>query len=302
MIWIVTSALAYSMFPIFTKWALDEIGPTDALFWRFVIAAPLTWAMVGIRRAARDGAGPRGAPVPAFFGAGAVFGVLALLAISALDHLSAALFTVIVYTYPALVAAFSALLGKRPPNRIWIAIGVTAVGIALTVPEVFRRPDADVAGLVLTLGDALLYAGYIVATGRFMGDGGVPADDSAPRPAPDGLVASAWSFTGSLAFALAIRPFVGLDVPQRLGTWVGLIGLGVVSTVIAGTTFFFGLRRLGAPTAALIATLEPALTVVWAVTILGESLAALQVVGAVLVIGGVVWSQRQSPVAAAEPG
>ncbi|MBU6241323.1 MAG: DMT family transporter, partial [Acidobacteria bacterium] len=45
-LWILTSALAYSVFTVMAKRLLDEIGPTDVLFWRFVIAAPVIWVVV----------------------------------------------------------------------------------------------------------------------------------------------------------------------------------------------------------------------------------------------------------------
>lgn len=281
------------MFTVFSKWVLEDLRPTDVLFWRFAIAVPAALAIVMLRRL-RLGSAATAAPARPFLVAGGAFGVVALLAFVALNHMSAALYTVIIYTYPAMVAAGSALLGRRPPSRTWIAIGVTVLGIAFTVPQVFDSPDADAFGLVFTLANAVLYAGYVLGTGRLIGGTG--------GGAIDGFAASMWSCAGSLVFAAALLPFTGLRVPPDAAGWLGLVGLGVVSTVLAGATLFLGLRVLPPATAALIATLEPVLTLVWAMALLHESLAALQVLGAVLVILGVVWSQRTSPVVAAEPG
>ncbi len=294
-LWVVTSAVSYSLFAVFSKSVLGDLRPTDVLFWRFAIAVPVIWLAVAVRSRYLP-IGPRSAPMVPFGIAGVVFGVLALFAFLGLDHLSAALYTVIIYTYPAMVAIGSALLGRRPPNRVWLAVGVTVVGIALTVPQVFDSAEADGFGLVVTLLNALLYAAYILGTAGFV----TPSDG---RARPDGLVASAWSCVGSLAFAAVVAGVVGgVRLPPDAGAWAGLVGLAVVSTVVAATTFFLGLALLPPATAALVATLEPVLTLLWAMTILGESLVAVQVVGAVLVLGGVVWSQRTNPVAAAEPG
>lgn len=301
-LWIVTSAVSYSLFAVFSKSVLDDLRPTDVLFWRFVIAVPVIWTAVAVRRR-RTGIGPRSAPIRPFTIAGVVFGVLALFAFLGLDHLSAALYTVIIYTYPAMVAIGSALLGRRPPRRVWLAVGVTLVGIALTVPQVFSDAQADGFGLVLTLLNALLYAGYILGTAKFVTPAATDAaSGTEPAVRPDGLVASAWSCVGSLVFAVGVIAVVGVRLPPDAGAWAGLVGLAVVSTVIAATTFFLGLALLPPATAALVATLEPVLTLLWAMTILGEHLVPVQVAGAVLVLGGVVWSQRTNPVAAAEPG
>lgn len=282
--WIVTSALAYSMFAIFSKKLLDELAPTDVLAWRFVIAAPVAWAIVLIRFR-RGGAAPRDAPVRTMLVAGFVFGFIALFAFYGVDHLSASLYTVLIYTYPAMVAAGSALLGRPPTRTLWIALGLTIFGIALTVPSVFDgSADADGIGLAYTIGNAALYAMYILATARLM------------RPTPgrriDGVVAATWSLTGSLVFAVGAIAINGLQRPSDWGATFNLVGLAVISTVIAGIAFLLGLARLGPAPTALVATVEPVLTLVWAVLLLGETLQPVQVAGAALVLAGVVWAQR----------
>ncbi|MFM9036562.1 MAG: EamA family transporter, partial [Actinomycetota bacterium] len=58
--------------------------------------------------------------------------------------------------------------------------------------------------------------------------------------------------------------------------------------------FFLGVRRLGPAPAALVATTEPGLTLVWVVLILDESMKPVQLLGAALVVVGVLWSQRST--------
>jgi drug/metabolite transporter (DMT)-like permease len=296
---VVASAASYSLFAVFSKWVLDDLTPTDLLFWRFVVAVPFAWSIVAVR-ARRGGPGPSAAPARQFLPAGAVFGLLALFAFIGLDHLSASLYTVIIYTYPAMVAVGATLLGRRPPRALWAALTITTLGIALTVPEVFRGgAEADGIGLVLTLMNAAVYAGYVLVTGALVGGTDRGTDDgAAPRPPADGIVASAWSVTGSLLFAVVIALAVGVEVPTDPAVIGGVLGLGIVSTVVAGMTLFVGMRTVPPATAALIATLEPVLTLIWAITLLDESLVPLQIAGAVLVLAGVVWAQRITPATA----
>ena len=285
----VTSAFSYSLFAVFSEGLLDDLEPTDILFWRFAISVPVVWAVVAVRTR-RGGPGPRSADARTFIVAGLVFGLLALFAFMSLDHLSASLYTVLIYTYPAMVAIGSALLGARPPRAVWLAIGVTTVGIAFTVPELFKgRADADVIGLVICMANAALYAGYLLVTGRLID---TSSGTSRSRPAADGITAGAWSLTGSMVFAAGVAVVAGVQVPDSADLVLGLIGLAVVSTVAASVTLFAGMQSLPAHTAALVATLEPVLTLIWAITLLGETLVPLQVVGAVLVLSGVVWAQR----------
>ena len=284
--WVALSAVAYSLFPVFTKNVLEEgLTAIDLVVWRFVIAVPVAWLVV-FARARRGGAGANQAPILPMTGLGVLFGLLAWLAFAGLEHLPAALYTVIIYTYPAMVAVGAWVLGRPAPKALWGALVVTMAGIALTVPQVFSSNDADVTGLVLTLLNALLYAVYILVSSRLM----VPSPRRLKRF--DGLVASAWSLTGSLLFALGLVVFADVRVPDTSRAWFGLIGLAMVSTVLAGSSLMLGLTSLEPAMAATIATLEPVLTLVWAMLLLGETLGAVQVGGAALVLAGVSWAQR----------
>lgn len=277
----VLSATAYSMFTIFGKNVLKEMDAVDVLVWRFLLAVPLAWVVVLIR-ARFGGPGPFSVAWLPRFTAGVLFGGVAWLAFAGLDQLPGALYIVIIYTYPAMVAVGATLLGRPAGRHVWIAVLITLVGIALTVPEVLDGAGgATVAGLLFTLGNALTYAAYVIYSERLVTDGG------------DGLVASAWSLTGSLAFAVVAAAFSWpFDAPSSAGGIGSAIGLAAISTVLASMAFFLGVRRLGPSSAALVATTEPVLTLIWVVSILNESLKPVQLMGASLVIVGVLWSQR----------
>ncbi len=298
--WVVISAATYSLFTVWGKGVLDDLRPTDVLFWRFALSVPMLWTFVLVRWR-RGGPSPRRASIVPMLVLGLLFGGVALFAFAALDHLSASLYTVILYSYPAMVAIGAWLMGKPAPRTLWLAVGVTMLGIALTVPEVFTGgADSDGIGLLLVFGNAASYAIYMLVSSRVLDR----RQAAAPSTPPDGIVPSLWSMTGSLAFAAVIGIFVGVRMPPDWGAFFSLVGLAAVSTVIAGATLMIGLTRVSAPNAAMVATLEPVLALVWAVLLLDESLGAVQVCGAALVLAGVIWSQRTAAQVgvAAEPG
>ncbi len=68
--------------------------------------------------------------------------------------------------------------------------------------------------------------------------------------------------------------------------WIAAIT--VVSTVLAVAALFAGLKRIGPTAASIISTIEPVCAVALAYVIFGESLAALQLLGAATVIGALV--------------
>ena len=71
--------------------------------------------------------------------------------------------------------------------------------------------------------------------------------------------------------------------------WAAVIAL--FSTVIPIVLFVAGLARVGASTAAIASTVEPAMTVALAWIVLGETLGPLQLAGGALVLSAVVLLQ-----------
>lgn len=289
-VWVALSALSYSLFTIFGKTVLEQLRPTDVLFWRFVVAAPISWGLVWARNRRGHGARLRKVEWKPRFLMGVLFGILALLAFAGLRLMSGSLYVVIIYTYPAMVALGSWAMGKPTPRHVWSAIVVIAVGIVLTVPEVLHGAgDSALAGMILTLGNAMLYATYILYSERIVGS------SSATGESQDSFVAAAWGMLGSLSFAVVVVLFTrGVRWPHGLGHVGAMIGLGTVSTVVAMTAFFLGVAQLGPARAAVIASLEPVLALVWLVVISHETLAPVQLVGAMFVVAGVIWANRPS--------
>lgn len=289
--WILVSAMAYSLFTVMAKRLLDEIGPTDVLFWRFVIATPVIWAVVLLRARTRRGPNPLHVEWHPRFAMGLLFGLLAWFAFVGVDKLPGDLYVIIIYTYPAMVAVGARLLGKPATRQLWTALGITTAGIALTVPEIFDgSQDAALFGFVLTLFNAALYAGYILYSERIVND------TKGHHLAGDSFVAAAWGMVGSLVVAAIVAVASGgISLPNTALAVLCMFGLGIISTVVSQTAFFLGVSKLGPAPAALVAASEPVMALTWLVVFLDESMRAIQVAGAALVIVGVVWSQRTRP-------
>lgn len=286
--WILTSALAYSLFTVMAKRLLDEINPTDVLFWRFIIATPVIWAIVLVRARTRRGPNPLHVEWHPRFAMGVLFGLLAWFAFVGVDKLPGDLYVIVIYTYPAMVAVGSRLLGRPATRQLWTAVGITTLGIALTVPEIFEgTQDAALFGFGLTLMNAALYAGYILYSERIVND------TKGHHLAGDGYVAAAWGMIGSVVVAVVVAlGSGGVSAPESGLAIVCMFGLAIISTVVSQTAFFLGVAKLGPAPAALVAASEPVMALTWLVIFLDESMRAIQMAGAALVIVGVVWSQR----------
>ncbi len=292
------SACGYGSGPLFAKSVygagLDWLA---LLYWRFLLAGLLVWAWALLVPANR--AGLRSLPrrrVAALVGLGAFFVGNAATYYAALEYISASLASLIVYIYPALVAVLSirfghGLHGRRP----WAALGIVSLGVALTLGGIETR--ADPVGLALIIASPCLYAIYIVLAARLAGERrGETANDrtggdgAETRPAVAAAVMlSATFWVVALLAAVSGEPIVPWQVPA--GAWYGLAGIAVFSTAVAISAFYAGTARIGAAQAALVSTVEPVWTITLATILFGERLSAIQLVGGLLVIAGVIVAQ-----------
>jgi drug/metabolite transporter (DMT)-like permease len=119
-------------------------------------------------------------------------------------------------------------------------------------------------------------------------------------------VLSALVCTGAVVPLTAGSALLGELRPGEvtIAGWGWLLCIAAVSTVAAISLFFAGLKRVGATTASILATVEPVVTVVLAFLVFGEVLGALQIAGGALVVGAVVLINVRPPrrAAAGAPG
>jgi drug/metabolite transporter (DMT)-like permease len=134
-------------------------------------------------------------------------------------------------------------------------------------------------GALLALGAALTYTAYILVSDRIVGE-------------LDPFALALLVLTGAtVSFAVAGLATGSLDLALSGEAWLWLLLIALVSTVVAVSAFFAGLRRVGPSEAAILSTFEPPVTVALAFLVLGERLAAPQLLGGALVLAAVVLLQ-----------
>ena len=130
----------------------------------------------------------------------------------------------------------------------------------------------------------------------------MPADATAARDAA-GTTAVMMTATALVFAAMAAVAGAPLD-PRTVPTaaWPYLVGIGLLASFLAIQTLYAGARRIGAAQAALVSTTEPVFIVVLSFLILDQRLAPIQLVGAGLILVGVIIAQTSPrPRGAPEP-
>lgn len=279
------------------------------LAWRFTIGAALAWGWILIsaeRRSAVRRLGRR--PALVAIGLGVWYTGNAGTYYAGLETVPASLAGVLVYLYPAIVAVLSVryatrLVGRRP----WFALGIALVGVILALGGIDLATPPPVGGIALILASPLIYAGWIVLSARLAGErSGHLAEESAGAGRVDDAAAAS-----ALMISATAAVFVGASLATGRGylpgaippdAWPFLLAIGFTGTFLAIQTFYAGSRRIGAAQAALVSTVEPLIIVTLAFVALHETLALIQLVGAALIIVGVLVAQTaERPSGAAEP-
>ena len=266
-LFILVSAASFGSMPIFARFAYSSgVDTVTLLFLRFTMATAMMAAVMAVRRSAI----PRGRVLAGLVAMGAVGYVgQAMCYFTALTLASAGMVALLLYLYPAMVAALSAaVLKERLPARTLAALALALGGAALTVG--FGGGGGSLAGAAFAVGAAAIYSVYIIAGTGLM-------RVVSPLPASAVIMASAGVVYGVL---VAVR---GPRLPASFGGFLAIAGVAVV-TVVATVTFFAGLERIGPTNASLLSTFEPVVSVVLAALVLGERLGPLALGGGGLIL------------------
>lgn len=271
----ILSACSYGATGIFGKLAFDEgLTVTGLLAARFSIAAIVLWLLV-----AALGRGSR--PSRRGAAAGIALGVVAYSAQTglfflALTRLDAGLAVLLVYIAPVLVAIAAVAFGREQLSRAQVAAVVVAVCGTTLVATGGGLGKVDGLGMVFAFGCAVAFTAYMLLSHAVVG-----------RVNPVALSASVC--TGcALSFLTAAGASGHLPIHTTDKGWLLIGALALFSTVIAVTALAAGTARIGPSTATILATFEPVIATILAVAILGEHLAAPQVVGGLLVVASAV--------------
>ena len=281
------------------------------LGWRFLIGAGLAWAWVALspsRRASVRALSRRQLAVT--LGLGAVYTANAGTYYAGIETIPASLAGVIVYIYPVFVALLSLRFATRlPGRRPWFALVLAVIGIVLALGGVDVSADLPVQGILLILASAAIYSVWIVLSARLSGErrdrlaSDTPADAPAARDAA-GTTAVMMSGDGRRVrrdgrWSRASHS-TRATVPSP--AWPYLFGIGFLASFLAIQTLYAGARRIGAAQAALVSTTEPVFIVVLSFVVLDQRLAPIQLLGAGLVLLGVIIAQTAPrPRGAPEP-
>ncbi len=206
-----------------------------------------------------------------------LFFLSAILYFFAIERMSAGVATVIFYLYPVVVAVLSLFVfHERLSAPTAIALGIAVGGLLLVSGVIESVLVIDMVGIALAVAASLAFAVYTVLIQK-MG-----------RTESPFTITFTLSWMSLLASCLLFAP----SVPTMFHLSVEQIVLGCLTalfnTILGSALYIMAVKKIGATKTSLIGISETPFSLLFAYLILGETLTALQGIGAVLIVVAIV--------------
>lgn len=174
--------------------------------------------------------------------------------LEAIRNTNAGTATVLQYTSPVMIMAYTCLAAKRLPNKteaLCVVLAVTGTYIIAT----HGNPSAMAitpTGLVWGILSAVALAAYSLLPVPLM-------------KKHSGITVTAWAMlTAGAAFTLATRSWNNIPVLDASGIFA-LAGMCVFGTALAFTMYLCGIKMVGAVQASMLSSIEPVAATVFSV-------------------------------------
>jgi drug/metabolite transporter (DMT)-like permease len=266
------------------KRAMEELAPSTAILWRFLLSGPVFVLLLLFTPGPKL---PPRAEVWKVLGLGLLAGpVNQLLFFSGLSRTPAAHGALLYAMTPLGVYVMSLLRGQeRASTRATVGIFMAFTGVVVLL---LGRGLASARGSLV--GDLLIF-GAMMAWVVYTTEGRPFASSHGP------IRATAWSMVAATLLMLPLAPFA-LQPMQvlhaSLTTKACIVYVALLTSVVAYLIWYYALSKVPASKVAIFSNLQPVATAIAAWVLLGEELHWALGIGGGLVLAGVRLTQGAS--------
>ncbi len=261
----------------FGKLALAATDASHMILLRFLVAAVVAAPVMLRRRETR-----RLLLHPAAIAAGLCYAIAFLVQFEGLAHSSVTVAALLVGAMPALIAVSAAATGERVGGLAWLGVAAATVGAMMIAG---KPGQATVLGVLLCLASLPVFLGWLFATRK------IPAG---PIDAACASVVLAAVFLIPMVIGLHGLPRLDLGV----SAWVGVVGQGLLSTVVATICWQLGAPRVSTAAAGVFVNIEPLVGTAIGLAFFHDRPTWFAAVGGVLILVGsltVVLGEHRTP-------
>jgi drug/metabolite transporter (DMT)-like permease len=267
---------------IFVKFLIigTDVSALALAFWRDL--GTFTVLLIGMRLLRPEWLEVRRRDLPWLVALGSSLGVFHIFWNLGVRVNGAAVATVQQAAMPAIVAIAAWLIWREPLTwqKILAVILAFTGTVLVSGVDVLGQLDLSLSGLLIGLGIPVFYASWNLLSKRVRGQYGP-------------LTTMTYTFGFAALVLFPFQFFTPQPWPVPLPAWLSFGGLIGVATIAGFFLYTSALGRLPASVATILAMAEIPIVSVYAYFLLGEQMTAIQILGAVLVVGGVLLLSRR---------
>jgi drug/metabolite transporter (DMT)-like permease len=202
-----------------------------------------------------------------------------------LEYISASLERLILFTYPTLTILIGVLFQGKPfTRREMVAVTLCYLGIGFAFIHDLNLGDAH----SVMIGGALVFTSSVSYALYLSGSGPMIARIGAMRFSALAMLFSSAATLVHFVLAQSMSAFI-----QPLPVYGWGLAMALFSTIVPVFALSGAIRRIGAGQASLFGMVGPILTIGFGWWLLGESISIEQMVGATLVVMGILIVSRR---------
>lgn len=253
-----------------------SLTSAEIVFFRTVLGSLSLLAVLAVKKDFSFGALKADMPYNIF--AGICLGLNWVFLFEAYREASVSIATLIYYCGPMIVVLLSPVLFREKlTGKTIFCLILVAIGLILTTGV---SGGAQGKGLAYAFASAVLYACIVICSKKVTH--------------MNGMNLAFTEICISFVVMLIYLPLTGIRLPviPSSGDLPWILLIGVVNTGLAYYLYFSSIQALPAQTASVISYIDPLSALLFAVLLIpGENMSAIQVLGAVLILGGAVLSE-----------
>ncbi len=218
--------------------------------------------------------------VPLLLASGVAMGANWILLFEAYKYTTVSVATLSYYFAPVIVIIVCPFLFRE--KLTWkqiICFVMSTLGIVMITGIGTSGTGKDLIGIICGLGAAVLYATVILLNKFIKNISGIHR-----------------TFLQLITAIIVLLPYVlftsGITMTKLDTTgWCSLLIVGLIHTGIAYCMYFSALEKLPGQEAAILSYFDPLVAVILSVTVLGEPMTIMQILGGILILGFTLWNE-----------
>ena len=222
--------------------------------------------------------------VPLLLVSGIAMGFNWILLFEAYKFTTVSVATLSYYFAPVIVTVVCPFMFKEKMTvKQIICFIASTLGLVLVINAGGFAGGSDYIGIMFGLGAAVLYATVILLNKFIKGVEGMQR-----------------TFLQFVAAIIVLIPYVAFTSGVTLGGmnstgWICLLTVGIVHSALAYCLYFSAIESVSGQTAAILSYVDPLVAVIISVTLLGEPITPLQLIGGVLILGFTLLNEINLP-------